>query len=122
MRRLLPATAILLALLLTPLAGAWTWPTDGIVLRPFSLGDDPYAGGQHRGIDVAGAAGSPVAAPHAGTVSFAGSMPTNGLCVTIATADGYSVTLVHLGSISVRKGAQVAEGAVVGTIGPTGVS
>src|SRR4051794_15840441 len=114
--------AALLFLVLAPAARAWTWPASGPVLEPFRLGNDPYAGGQHRGIDVAGAAGSPVAAPRAGTVSYAGSMPTNGLCVTIATADGYSVTLVHLGSIAVRKGAQVAEGAVVGTIGPTGVA
>ena len=36
-----------------PPALAWTWPADGPVLRPFVLGDDPYAAGQHRGIDVA---------------------------------------------------------------------
>src|SRR5439155_6467918 len=36
------------------------------------------------------------------------------------TADGYSVTLTHLGSITVRRGDTVREGAAVGTIGPSG--
>ena len=52
MRRLLPAAVrrgrprVLVA---APAALAWTWPADGLVLRPFSLGPDPYAAGQHRG-------------------------------------------------------------------------
>jgi hypothetical protein len=59
-------------------------------------------------------------APADGTVSFAGTVPTSGESVTIETADGYSVTLTHLGSIVVAKGAPVAEGDEVGTIGPSG--
>ena len=47
-------------------------------------------------------------------------MPTNGKSVTIETADGYSVTLTHLGSIAVAKGATVAEQDAVGTVGPSG--
>ena len=62
----------------------------------------------------------PVLAPAAGTVSFAGSVPSSGKSVTIETPDGYSVTLTHLGSISVARNAAVAEGAPVGTIGPSG--
>ena len=49
---------------------AWAWPADGPVLRPFVLGDDPYAGGQHRGIDIGAPAGTPVRAPISGSVSF----------------------------------------------------
>ena len=83
----------------------------GPVLQPFSYDEaHPYAAGQHRGVDIgADAAGEPVVAPAAGTVSFAGTVPTNGKSVTIETADGYSVTLTHLGSIAVAKGATVAE-------------
>src|SRR5437762_1912248 len=92
-------------------AKAWTWPTDGAVLRPFSLGSDPYAGGQHRGIDIAGDLGSRVRAAAAGRISFVGKVPGSGLVVSIETADGYAVTLTHLGSISVRKSATVTEGA-----------
>ena len=101
-------------------ATAWSWPADGEVLRGFSLGADTYAGGHHRGIDVAGADGSPVRAPASGTVSFAGSLPTHGRGVTILTADGYAVTLVHLGAIGVEKGATVDEGDSVATMGSSG--
>jgi Peptidase family M23 len=99
---------------------AWTWPVDGPVLRPFKLGDDPYAGGQHRGIDIGAPLGTSVRAPAGGRISFAGTLPTNGKSVTIQTPDGYSVTLVQLGTIGITRGAAVAEGAMVGTIGPSG--
>ena len=101
-------------------AHAWTWPVDGPVLQAFALGDDPYARGQHRGIDVGAPAASPVRAPTSGDVSFAGTVPHGGRTVTIRTPNGYAVTLVHLGTIATRKGASVTEGAVVGTIGPSG--
>src|SRR5438876_9935157 len=108
------------ALVIVPTAGAWTWPVKGPVLQKFVLGDDPYAAGQDRGIDIGAAAGEPVLAPASGTVSFAGTVPVSGKAVTIQTADGYSVTLTHLGSTSVRRGETVGEGAAVGTIGPSG--
>ena len=111
---------VLAALTLCGPAAGWSWPADGDVVRPFSLGGDAYAAGQHRGVDVGGADGSPVRAPASGTVSFAGSLPTHGRGVTILTADGYAVTLVHLGSIDVEKGASVAEGDAVGTMGSSG--
>jgi MYXO-CTERM domain-containing protein len=106
----------------TPAAYAWSWPVQGPVLKPFAYDEaHPYAAGQHRGIDIgADSAGEPVVAPAAGTVSFAGSVPTNGKTVTIETADGYSVTLTHLGSIAVVQGAAIAERDAVGTIGPSG--
>jgi hypothetical protein len=107
-----------------PAAQAWSWPVQGPVLQPFSYDEShPYAAGQHRGIDIGAAAtGQPVRAPVDGTVSFAGSVPTNGESVTIETADGFAVTLTHLGSITVAKGTAVAEGDEVGTIGPSGTA
>jgi murein DD-endopeptidase MepM/ murein hydrolase activator NlpD len=104
-----------------PSAAAWTWPVSGPVLQGFSFDPaHPYAGDQHRGIDIGGDPGTPVLAPATGVVSFAGTVPTSGKSVTIDTADGLSVTLTHLGSIAVGKNAAVAEGAVVGTVGPSG--
>jgi hypothetical protein len=82
---------------------AWAWPVDGPVLRPFVFGHDPYAGGQHRGVDIGAPAGTPVRAPAAGTISFAGTVPTGGKTITIRTADGYAVTLQRLGSTSVPR-------------------
>ena len=121
MRHPLVLLPVLLATLVgAPPALAWTWPTDGPVLQPFVLGDDPYAAGQHRGIDVAGVTGTPVRAPAGGTVSFAGTVPGGGRTVTIQTADGYAVTLLHLGGLGVARGAVVGEGDAVGLLGSSG--
>jgi hypothetical protein len=116
------AILLLVFLVWTPVAYAWSWPVQGPVVQQFSYDEaHPYAAGQHRGIDIgAPAAGESVIAPAAGTVSFAGTVAANGKSVTIETADGYSVTLTHLGSIAVVRGATVAEQDVVGTVGPSG--
>jgi Peptidase family M23 len=108
----------------TPSAFAWSWPVQGPVLQPFVYDvSHPYASGQHRGIDIgASVAGETVVAPAAGTVSFSGTVPTSGKSVTIETPDGYSVTLTHLGSSIVAKGAAVTEGETLGTIGPSGTA
>src|SRR5918992_5159818 len=87
------------ALVNAPVAAAWSWPVDGPVLRPFVLGDDPYAAGQHRGVDIGASAGTPVRAASAGSVSFAGTVPSGGRAVTVRTEDGLSVTYVELGAI-----------------------
>ncbi|HEY3549839.1 MAG TPA: peptidoglycan DD-metalloendopeptidase family protein [Gaiellaceae bacterium] len=116
------ALPLIVFLVWVPAASAWSWPVSGPVLQPFSYDEsDPYAAGQHRGVDIgADAAGEAVLAPAAGTISFAGTVPTNGKSVTIETADGYSVTLTHLGSFLVAKGATVSEGDSIGAIGPSG--
>ena len=112
--------ALAAGLIVTPAAGAWTWPANGPVLQQFVLGADPYAAGQHRGVDIGAPAGGTVLAPAGGTVSFAGTVPVSGRSVTIQTPDGYSVTLTHLGSAGVQRAAEVVEGEPVGTIGPSG--
>ena len=120
MRRLALVAAAFATLALAPTAHAWTWPASGEVLKPFVYGGDPYAGGQHRGIDVAGRPEESVLAPASGVVSFAGTVGTNGKVVTLETPGGHAVTLVQLGSMAVRKGDVVREGAVVGSMGPSG--
>ena len=121
-RRRSCAVAAVLAVVLASLvrtagALAWTWPAEGSVLRPFSVGPDPYAGGQHRGVDIGAALGTVVVAPAAGTVSFVGFVPGGGRAVTITTGDGYAVTLLQLGASSVEQGGTVTEGAEVGVVG-----
>src|SRR5262244_3072690 len=89
MRRIL--LALLVALAVAAPAGAWTWPADGPVIQPYSFDPQlPKAPGFHRGIDVAGPIGATVRVPASGVVSFAGVVPSNGRCVTIETADGWS--------------------------------
>jgi hypothetical protein len=117
------AVALILCALALPVsaADAWTWPVDGPLLRSFSFDQaHPYAGGQHRGLDIGAPTGTNVVAPAEGVVSFAGTVPTGGKTVSILTPFGYTATLVHLGSIGVTRGASVDEGSVVGTVGPSG--
>ena len=90
MRRLVLLPALLAFLVGAVPALAWTWPVDGPVLQSFALGGDPYASGQHRGIDVGGAEGAPVLAPATGTVTFAGAVPAGGRSITIQTPDATS--------------------------------
>jgi Peptidase family M23 len=118
----LAACAVAAALVAPATARGWAWPVQGPVLRGFSFGSDPYAGGLHRGIDIGAETGAPVVAPSSGTVTFAGTVPTGGKTLAIATPDGYSATLLHLGSLSVVRNAAVSEGDVVGTVGPSGMA
>jgi hypothetical protein len=115
---MLISTAV--SLLAPATAAAWTWPADGPVLRGFDFGGPEYREHGHTGIDVGGEAGSLVRAAAGGEISFAGWLPGNGRTVTIRTADGYAVTLLHLGSTLVGAGDGVAEGEPVGTLGPSG--
>lgn len=113
------AFVLIVAALGADRAAAWSWPVRGPVLKPFVAGGDPYAAGQHRGVDVGADAAEGVLAPASGTVSFVGTVPSGGKTVTIETAGGLSVTLVRLAGYSVRKGDEVREGAAVGGAGVT---
>src|SRR5262245_51992444 len=120
MRSAILAAAVFVSLAAAPAATAWTWPADGPVLQGFALGADPYAAGQHRGIDIGGTSGDPVRAPAAGRVSYAGTLPHYGRSLTIRTDDGWVVTLLHLGTLAVARGAVVSEGQTVATLGVSG--
>jgi len=100
----------------------WAWPVEGTVLTPYSNDNaQPYAGGMHRGIDIAAGVGSRVGAARAGTVTHAGVVGSSGLTVAVRTADGYHVTsYLHLAAIDVREGEAVAAGARIGAVGTSG--
>ena len=114
------AAALAYALTCCPSAIAWSWPASGAVLRPFTVVPDEYAAGQHRGVDLAGSLGEPVLSPATGVARFAGTLPLHGRSVTIETADGFTLTLLHLGSVDVARGAIVGEGDRLGTLGSSG--
>jgi Peptidase family M23 len=119
MRRLAPVALVFV--LFVPCAGAWTWPVQGPLLETFSFDPaHPYAAGQHRGIAIRADGGTPVVAPAAGVVTFAGTVAANGKTVTIETSAGLALSLTHLGSLAVKENDTVAEGAVVGSVGPSG--
>jgi hypothetical protein len=106
--------------LVVPAQAGWVWPVSGEVITPYRNGTDPYANGQHRGIDIAAPTGTPVVAAASGEVRFAGTAGSSGLTISIRTGDGYDTSYLHLSSLAVRAGAHVSEGDRIGAVGTTG--
>lgn len=80
----------------------------------------------HRGIDYAGAAGSPVTAPAAGRVALVGRVSqgfrVHGNVVGIDHGQGVTSILMHLSRINVKEGDFVKAGELIGAVGSTGAS
>ncbi len=80
----------------------------------------------HRGVDYAGAYGSPVMAPAAGLVSLVGresqGFKIHGNVVGIDHGQGVASILMHLSRIDVKEGDFVQAGQVIGALGSTGAS
>ncbi|MEA5515189.1 M23 family metallopeptidase [Nodularia sp. UHCC 0506] len=80
----------------------------------------------HRGVDYAGAKGSPVIAPAAGTVALVGTVSqgfrVHGNTIGIDHGQGVTSILLHLHGINVKEGDFVKAGQLVGTVGSTGAS
>ncbi|MBW4595133.1 MAG: M23 family metallopeptidase [Brasilonema angustatum HA4187-MV1] len=80
----------------------------------------------HRGIDYAGAAGSPVVAPAAGRVVLVGKVSqgfrVHGNVVGIDHGQGVASIFMHLSRINVKEGDIVKPGQVIGAVGSTGAA
>ncbi len=76
----------------------------------------------HRGVDIAVAQGTPVAAIHDGRVVSAGDAGSYGLCVVIEDEKGYQSRYAHCSSLSVSVGQEVKRGDVIAAVGSTGNS
>ncbi|OBR52954.1 hypothetical protein A6456_24970 [Paraburkholderia tropica] len=76
----------------------------------------------HEGVDLAAPAGTPVHATARGTVTFAGWETGYGRVIKIKNFGDYSTTFAHLSRFakSLRAGAQVRKGQVIGYVGSTG--
>lgn len=74
----------------------------------------------HHGIDLAGTWQETVHAPAPGTVIFAGREGSFGNVVKVRHAYGITTIYAHLAKITIRKGADVVPGTVVGKMGRTG--
>jgi murein DD-endopeptidase MepM/ murein hydrolase activator NlpD len=75
----------------------------------------------HPAIDYVAPTGTPVIAVASGVVTRAGWMSGGGKTVTIKHARGYETNYLHLSAINVRAGERVAQGAVIGKVGCTGL-
>ncbi len=80
----------------------------------------------HRGIDYAGAAGSPVVAPAAGRVALVGRVSQgfriHGNVVGIDHGQGVTSIFMHLSRINVKVGDLVQPGELIGAVGSTGAA
>ncbi|MFF4033078.1 murein hydrolase activator EnvC family protein [Streptomyces sviceus] len=97
-----------------------TWPvgTRPTVLRGWEPPATVYGRG-HRGVDLAAPPGAPVRAVAAGRVSFAGRVAGKEVISVGLTGTDLRTTYEPV-TASVRKGAEVEAGEVVGTVAPTG--
>lgn len=80
----------------------------------------------HRGVDYAGAYGSPIIAPAAGRVALVGQeakgFVIHGNCIGIDHGQGVESIFLHLSQIKVKNGDLVKAGQVIGTLGGTGAA
>jgi len=93
------------------------WPIDG----SFGNGFGPRGYRFHAGADLLAPVGAPVKAAAPGRVVFAGfAMGGFGNLVVVAHSEGVRTMYAHLSGISVQRGAAVATGTQLGTVGATG--
>ncbi|MGD9980156.1 MAG: peptidoglycan DD-metalloendopeptidase family protein [Hyphomonadaceae bacterium] len=85
---------------------------------------DPFTGrpAVHSGLDLAAFERAPVVATSPGTVVYAGTRSGYGYTVEIDHGHGFKTRYAHLRDIQVERGAQVAIGQRIGSMGSTGRS
>lgn len=117
-------------------AYAATWPVPTSELSASVMFQQHYSAGEksyvHSGIDIPASAGMQISSPLAGTVRFAGSVPSGDsriggasdqktmLAVSIELQDGRVITLMPFAQVDVQAGKSVAEGDRLGTLAESG--
>ncbi len=103
------------------------WPIrggTGHISMYYGQNENPFSGGQwylHNGIDISTfRTGDPIIATADGKVIDVSYDAGLGNCVTIQHSHGFLTRYGHMRSFSVRKGQQVAQGQLLGTLGNTG--
>jgi len=77
---------------------------------------------KHAGIDIAAPAGTHITAPAPGRVTFSGRKFGYGYTVDIDHGNGVVTRYAHCRSLVVRVGDEVAQGAVIATVGRSGLA
>lgn len=102
-------------------APAVVWPATGPLTGWFG---ERRRNHRHPGIDIDGATGDAVLAAAAGLVTAAGPAPAGyagyGNVVVIDHGDGLTSISAHLSRVTVRSGARVVPGQLVGAVGTSG--
>jgi murein DD-endopeptidase MepM/ murein hydrolase activator NlpD len=109
-----------------PSNATWITPVSGYRLTSaFGMRKHPVLGvtRMHNGIDMACAAGTPIYATRAGTVTTASYQASGaGNYVSINHLDGFSSIYMHMTHYVVSKGQNVSQGQLIGYVGNTGIS
>lgn len=102
--------------------GALSWPVKGTVAMQYGNRVHPTFKTKifNSGIDIKAGAGTAVKAAAGGEVLYQGWLRGFGQVVIIDHGGDLSTVYAHLGGSSVREGASVQRGAVIGTVGNTG--
>lgn len=100
------------------------WPVRGPVNSAFGPRVHPVFKTKsfHSGIDIASTRGTPVKAAAPGEVLFVGWMRGYGQVVIIDHGRDYSTVYAHMSATSVKEGAIVKAGSVIGAVGDTGTT
>ncbi len=98
------------------------WPAHGWLSSGMGPRRDPMNGNAdfHPGLDIVGDKGEPVYATAAGRVVHAGYQGAYGNLIVIDHGFGLETRYGHLSRYSVKQGARVNRGDVIGSIGATG--
>jgi murein DD-endopeptidase MepM/ murein hydrolase activator NlpD len=100
------------------------WPVRGWVSSGFGRRISPFTGNDtmHGGLDISAPMRTPVVAPAAGTVAFAGSEAGLGNTVSLSHGYGMRTTYGHMDRLKVKTGQSVKRGEILGWVGNTGLS
>ncbi len=105
--------------------GPFRLPVDGRRTSPFGERRTLEPGSVatvHEGLDLAAPLGTPVHAPNAGVVAWAGPLTIRGNVVVIDHGFGVFSALLHLDRLDVVVGDEIARSQVIGAVGSTGRS
>ena len=101
------------------------WPVRGPVNSEFGRRNSPWSEDRleaHSGMDIGAPRGTPILAPAAGTVVFAGSQPEYGITLIIDHGNDIKTLYGHLTRVDVTAEQKVERGQVVAQTGNTGRS
>lgn len=97
-------------------------PTSGIITSRYGSRESIRSSG-HKGLDIAAPRGTIIKAAAAGTVTYSGNCGDGfGNYVIISHGNGVQTLYAHCSQLLVKKGQQVAQGAIIAKVGSTGRS
>ena len=104
--------------------GEFSLPTTAVISQGFGhrevINNKPA--GNHRGVDIAAMSGSPVKAPNAGKVVFAGKLKAFGGTMVLDHGQGIHTLYFHLSKFIANVGEEVEKGTAIALSGNTGIS